>query len=53
MMVVTPESHPHGVKCGVCREVIPYWNAYMSDVDSMTQGAEPIEEIRCVECQPL
>ncbi len=52
MQIVTPESHPHGVRCGVCREVIDYWNVYMTALDSMTDAGDPIETIRCVECQP-
>ena len=50
MQIVTPESHPHGVRCGGCREVIDYWNVYMTALDSMTVAGDPIETIRCIDC---
>lgn len=50
MQIVTPESFPHGVRCGVCREVIDYWNVYMTALDSMTGDGVAVETIRCIDC---
>lgn len=53
MDLVTNESFPHGVRCGVCQQIIPTGAPYMTSPHSMTADAIPVETIRCVDCNPI